>query len=68
VIPQGKELLGGAVDILVNNAVAAVAVPITEVTAQQQRIAFECNVIAPLELAQAVIPDMRAAGAGGSSP
>ena len=38
--------------------------PITEVSAQQQRIAFECNVIAPLELAQAVIPGMRAAGAG----
>jgi citronellol/citronellal dehydrogenase len=64
VIPQAKEILGGPVDILVNNAVAALAVPITEVTAQQQRIAFECNVIAPLALAQAVIPDMRSAGAG----
>jgi NAD(P)-dependent dehydrogenase (short-subunit alcohol dehydrogenase family) len=64
VIPEAVEILGGPIDILVNNAVAAVAAPITEVSAQQQRIAFECNVIAPLELAQAVIPGMRAAGAG----
>jgi NAD(P)-dependent dehydrogenase (short-subunit alcohol dehydrogenase family) len=64
VIPRAKDLLGGPVDILVNNAVAAIAAPITEVSAPQQRIAYECNVIAPLTLAQAVIPDMRAAGAG----
>ncbi len=49
---------------LVNNAAAAVAVPITEVSPQQQRVAFERNVIAPLDLAQAVVPGMRAAGAG----
>jgi NAD(P)-dependent dehydrogenase (short-subunit alcohol dehydrogenase family) len=64
VIPEAVELLGGSIDILVNDAAAAVAVPITEVSCQQQRIAFECNVIAPLELAQAVIPGMRATGAG----
>jgi citronellol/citronellal dehydrogenase len=64
VIPRAKEIFGGPVDILVNNAVAAVAVPIAEVTAAQQRLAYECNVIAPLVLAQDVIPDMRAAGAG----
>jgi citronellol/citronellal dehydrogenase len=64
VIPEAVVILGGNIDILVNNAVAAIAVPITEVPAQQQRIAFECNVIAPLDLAQAVIPGMRATGAG----
>jgi citronellol/citronellal dehydrogenase len=64
VIPEAVEILGGPIDILVNNAVAAIAVPITEVSAQEQRIAFECNVIAPLDLAQAAIPGMRAAGAG----
>jgi citronellol/citronellal dehydrogenase len=64
VIPQARELLGGPIDILVNNAVAAVAVPIAEVTAVQQRIAYECNVIAPLILAQQVLPDMRSLGAG----
>lgn len=64
VIPDAVEILGGPIDILVNNAVAAVTVPITEVSPRQQRISYECNVIAPLTLAQAVIPDMREAGAG----
>ncbi|WP_319448697.1 MULTISPECIES: SDR family NAD(P)-dependent oxidoreductase [unclassified Mycobacterium] len=63
-IPAAEEFLGGSVDILVNNAVAAVMEPITDISVQTQRLAFECNVIAPLDLAQAVIPGMRAAGAG----
>ncbi len=64
VIPTAVELLGGNIDILVNNAAASVAVPLTEVSVKRQRIAYECNVIAPLHLSQAVIPGMRAAGAG----
>jgi citronellol/citronellal dehydrogenase len=64
VIPQAQEILGGPVDILVNNAAAAIAHPITEVTAAQQRNAYECNVIAPLSLAQAAVPGMRQAGMG----
>jgi NAD(P)-dependent dehydrogenase (short-subunit alcohol dehydrogenase family) len=64
VISEAADILGGPIDILVNNAAAAVADPITKVSAQRQRTAFECNVIAPLHLAQAVIPSMRAAGAG----
>src|SRR5262245_33299203 len=64
VIPEAVDILGGNIDILVNNAVAGIAVPITEITPHQQRVAYECNVIAPLHLAQAVIPGMRDAGAG----
>ena len=64
VIPQAQEILGGPIDILVNNAAAAIAHPITEVTAAQQRNAHECNVIAPLSLAQAAVPGMRQAGMG----
>jgi len=64
VVPEAIEALGGTVDILVNNAVAAVAEPIDRVTPQQQRIAYECNVIAPLDLTQDVIEGMRANGAG----
>lgn len=64
VIPEAAELLGGPIDILVNNAVATQAYPITEITAAQLRLAYECNVIAPLNLAQAVVPGMREAGAG----
>jgi citronellol/citronellal dehydrogenase len=64
VIPQARALLGGPIDILVNNAAAAIAHPITDVTPLQQRLAYECNVIAPLSLSQAAIPDMRGRGAG----
>jgi citronellol/citronellal dehydrogenase len=64
VIPEAQEILSGPVDILVNNAAAAIALPITEVKAAQQRDAYECNVIAPLALAQAAVPGMRQAGMG----
>jgi citronellol/citronellal dehydrogenase len=64
VIPEAVDILGADIDILVNNAVAGIAAPIADITTSQQRIAYECNVIAPLHLAQAVIPRMRAAGAG----
>jgi citronellol/citronellal dehydrogenase len=64
IVPRAVDALGGSVDILVNNAVAAVAEPIDRVTPQQQRMAYECNVIAPLDLAQDVIDGMRASGAG----
>jgi NAD(P)-dependent dehydrogenase (short-subunit alcohol dehydrogenase family) len=64
VIPEAVDILGGNIDVLVNNAVAGIAVPITDVTSQHQRIAYECNVIAPLHLTQAVIPGMREKGGG----
>jgi citronellol/citronellal dehydrogenase len=48
----------------VNNAAAAIAHPITDVSPAQQRLAYECNVIAPLGLAQAAIPGMRQTGEG----
>lgn len=64
VVPAAETILGGHIDILVNNAVAGIAVPLTEITPRQQRIAYEANVIAPLDLAQGVIPGMREAGSG----
>jgi NAD(P)-dependent dehydrogenase (short-subunit alcohol dehydrogenase family) len=64
VIPKATEILGGPVHILVNNAAASSAQPITEITADQQRLAYAANVIAPLDLAQAVVDGMRAIGAG----
>ncbi len=64
VIPEAMDILGGNIDILVNNAAAGIAVPIPEISSRQQRKAYECNVIAPLHLAQGVIPGMRDAGSG----
>jgi citronellol/citronellal dehydrogenase len=50
----------GPVDILVNNAAAAFYLPTPEITLKRRRIMYELNVHAPIDLAQGVIPGMRA--------
>ena len=64
IVPEAEEALGGPVDILVNNAAAGIFLPLAEVPLRRYRLAFEVNVTAPLDLAQAVIPAMREQGAG----
>ena len=64
VIARAAEQLGGPIDILVNNAAAAIYQPITDFPLRRRRIIFEANVHAPLDLAQEAIPGMRAAGRG----
>jgi citronellol/citronellal dehydrogenase len=64
VVPSAIELLGGAIDILVNNAAAAIYQPLAEFSLKRRRIVFEANVHATLDLAQAVIPAMREVGEG----
>jgi NAD(P)-dependent dehydrogenase (short-subunit alcohol dehydrogenase family) len=64
VIPRAEDMLGGHVEILVNNAAAAIQLPVTTMPVQQQRVHFEVNVLAPLALAQAAAPAMRDAGEG----
>jgi NAD(P)-dependent dehydrogenase (short-subunit alcohol dehydrogenase family) len=64
IVPQAVEALGGPIDILVNNAAAAIYMPLKEFPIKRRRIIFEANVHAPLDLAQQVIPDMQAAGEG----
>lgn len=64
VVPEATDGLGGPIDVLVNNAAAAIYQPLAEITVKRRRLMFEANVHAPLDLAQAVIPDMRAAGEG----
>jgi citronellol/citronellal dehydrogenase len=64
VIPEAVEALGGPVEILVNNAAAAMYAPLIDFPLKRRRIIFEANVHAPLDLAQAVIPDMQSAGEG----
>lgn len=64
VIPEAEQILGGSVEILVNNAAAAIYMPLESFPLKRRRIIFEANVHAPLDLAQAVIPGMRAAGEG----
>ena len=64
VIARATEALGGPIDILVNNAAAAIYQPMADYPLRRRRIIFEANVHAPLDLAQDVIPAMRAAGRG----
>jgi citronellol/citronellal dehydrogenase len=64
IVPEAIEQLGGDVGILVNNAAAAIYGPVADFPLKRRRITFEVNVHAPLDLAQAVIPGMRAAGEG----
>lgn len=64
IVPAAVEALGGPIDILVNNAAAAVYAPLREYPLKRRRMMFEINVNAPVDLAQAVIPAMVAAGEG----
>jgi short-subunit dehydrogenase len=64
IVPDAVAALEGPIDILVNNAAAAMYAPLTEFPLKRRRIIFEVNVHAPLDLTQAVVPAMCAAGEG----
>jgi NAD(P)-dependent dehydrogenase (short-subunit alcohol dehydrogenase family) len=59
IVPEALETLDGRIDILVNNAAAAIYQPILEFPLRRRRIIFEVNVHAPADLMQAVLPGMR---------
>ena len=58
IIGEAVEGLGGPIDILVNNAAAAIYQPLIDYPLKRRRLTFEVNVHAPLDLAQGVIPAM----------
>jgi citronellol/citronellal dehydrogenase len=64
VVAQSVERLGGPVDILVNNAAAAIYQPLIDFPLKRRHLVFEVNVHAPLDLAQAVLPSMLERGEG----
>jgi citronellol/citronellal dehydrogenase len=64
IVPEATELLGGPIEILVNNAAAAIYQPLADFPLRRRKVIFEANVHAPLDLAQAAIPAMQAAGEG----
>lgn len=64
IIPESEAMLGGPVDVLVNNAAAGIHRLAAELTLKHRRIMFEVNFHAPFDLAQAVIPSMRERGQG----
>jgi citronellol/citronellal dehydrogenase len=59
IVPAVEATLG-PVDILVNNAAAAFYAPTAELNLRRRRLMFELNVHALVDLAQQVIPSMRA--------
>lgn len=59
IVPAAEKVLG-PIDILVHNAAAAIYAPVTEMPLRRRQAVFEVNVHASLDLAQAVIPSMRA--------
>ncbi|HEX7096926.1 MAG TPA: SDR family oxidoreductase [Acidimicrobiales bacterium] len=64
IVPEAIDALGGPIDILVNNAAAAMYNSMLDYTLRRRRIMFEINVHAPIDLTQAVIPGMRERGRG----
>jgi NAD(P)-dependent dehydrogenase (short-subunit alcohol dehydrogenase family) len=54
----------GPVDVLVNNAAASFYRPFEDWTEKRWHVAFEVNVRAPFDLAQRLVPGMRARGGG----
>ena len=64
IVPEAMDALGGPIDILVNNAAAAMYNSMLDYTLRRRRIMFEINVHGPIDLAQAVIPAMRDKGRG----
>jgi citronellol/citronellal dehydrogenase len=64
IVPEAAAGLGGPIDVLINNAAAAIYQPLAEFPLKRRRLIFEVNVHAPLDLAQAVIPGMVDRGEG----
>ena len=63
-IAEAVDGLGGPIDVLVNNAAAAIYQPMADYPLKRRHLTFEANVHAPLDLAQAVLLSMLAAGEG----
>jgi citronellol/citronellal dehydrogenase len=64
IVPSAVDELGGPIDILVNNAAAAMYASVIDFPLKRRRLTFEVNVHAPLDLAQAVVPSMVERGEG----
>jgi citronellol/citronellal dehydrogenase len=64
IVPAALEILDGRVDVLVNNAAAAVYDSVLDYPLRRRRLMFEVNLQAPIDLSQTVVPLMRAQGAG----
>jgi NAD(P)-dependent dehydrogenase (short-subunit alcohol dehydrogenase family) len=64
IVPEAQGALGGPIDILVNNAAAAMYQPLADYPLKRRLLTFEINFHAPLDLIQAALPGMIDGGAG----
>jgi NAD(P)-dependent dehydrogenase (short-subunit alcohol dehydrogenase family) len=64
VVSETVSLLGGPVDVLVNDAAASVYEPLADYPLEDRRMMFEVNFHAPLDLIQAALPQMVERGSG----
>lgn len=64
IVPEAVAALGGPIDVLVNNAAAAIYAPPADYPLRRREITFSVNVHAPVDLIQAVLPAMVEQGAG----
>jgi NAD(P)-dependent dehydrogenase (short-subunit alcohol dehydrogenase family) len=64
IVPEAAAALDGPIDILVNNAAAAIYQPLADYPLRRRRLVFEVNVHGPIDLAQAAIPSMVERGEG----
>ena len=61
---EAKELIGGAPDVLINNAGLAIVGPIEAQDSEASKLAFDTNVIGYQRMQRAVLPAMRARKSG----
>lgn len=54
----------GPIDVLVNNAAITYFAPVADFDLHRWQLMFDVQVLAPFQLAQLVLPEMRAAGSG----
>jgi citronellol/citronellal dehydrogenase len=64
IVPEAVDGLGAPVDVLVNNAAAAMYGPVSSMPLKRRRVLLEVNALAPLDLMQAVVPNMVERGVG----
>lgn len=64
IVPSALEAFDGKVDVLINNAAAAIYGPLVDYPIKRARLSLEVNFLAPLELTQGVLPGMLERGEG----
>ena len=64
IVPEAADALGGPIEILVNNAAAAMYQSLADYPLKRRRLTYEINFHAPLDLIQAALPGMTTAGEG----